>query len=264
MSEKMLTLPCHHRIRDIWRHPLPDRASKRSDRIVIKTMAWVCNRYVVDIENGLDALALPEDPFILVLNHNQRIEAVAVPTLLMYYRGGRPVHFMADWNFLMMPIVAQLYRKAETIIVTNKSAKPKFLNMFKPLFREERPAFERALDLLRAGASVGIFPEGTINRNPHRLMRGLPGAAGLALRSGVKVIPVGIRFPYLDPAKPISDGAKMSLHVGNPLVPPNELGIADPTRHQITEFHHHIMTELAEVSGKSWDPHANKRRKYVL
>ncbi|MBI3635545.1 MAG: 1-acyl-sn-glycerol-3-phosphate acyltransferase [Candidatus Rokubacteria bacterium] len=53
----------------------------------------------------------------------------------------------------------------------------------------------RALAALSAGRVVGIFPEGPFSVRG-RLEAGLPGVALLAMRSGVPVVPAGIRGTY--------------------------------------------------------------------
>lgn len=246
--------------RDIWSTPLP-QCQKRSTRLLLRALTLLARRYVISIEGRLDLLGPASDPFILVINHNQRLESVLVPALLFFQRGGKTIHFLADWPMLLMPVVASMYRRSEAIIVTSKSSRPKFLNVFKPMFVQAEPAFERALHCLSAGASVGLFPEGTMNRDPNRLMFGRSGAARLALTSGVKVIPLGIRFPELDRDQIIPDGARMSLHVGEPLLPPTPL--AEPTDLDTSAFHQAMMERLAQVCGKTWQVAANKRRRYV-
>ena len=224
----------------------------------------VARHNCLDVHGDLN-LVLPEsDPMIVVLNHNQRWEAVLVPAILFYLRGGKVIHFMADWQFMIMPIVATLYRRSQVILITNKKIKPGFLNVLKPLYQHEEPAYERARQKLLAGSSVGIFPEGTINRDPNKLMRGLPGAAKLALRSGAPVLPIGIRFPRHNPVDPIPDGARMSLHIGTPLHPPAQAQNLEPEPTAVSGFHAEIMSALSELSGKIWDPRANKRRRYVV
>jgi 1-acyl-sn-glycerol-3-phosphate acyltransferase len=52
-------------------------------------------------------------------------------------------------------------------------------------------ALRAALDLLRRGEAVGIFPEGTRSVRPG-LLRANPGVALLALRSGAPVLPVAV------------------------------------------------------------------------
>ena len=61
--------------------------------------------------------------------------------------------------------------------------------------RPDPGALRRALDALAAGRVVGIFPEGPFSVRG-RLERGLPGVGLLALRSGVAVVPAGIRGTY--------------------------------------------------------------------
>src|ERR671923_1369203 len=60
------------------------------------------------------------------------------------------------------------------------------------LDRADVGALRRALAALERGRVVGIFPEGPFSVRG-RLERGLPGVALLALRSGVPVVPAGIR-----------------------------------------------------------------------
>jgi hypothetical protein len=47
----------------------------------------------------------------------------------------------------------------------------------------------RARVCLALGRSVGIFPEGTVNRDPHRLLAGRRSAALLSLERRVPVVP---------------------------------------------------------------------------
>jgi 1-acyl-sn-glycerol-3-phosphate acyltransferase len=61
--------------------------------------------------------------------------------------------------------------------------------------RPDVGALRAALAQLGRGRVVGIFPEGPFSVRG-RLERGLPGVALLALRSGVPVVPAGIRGTY--------------------------------------------------------------------
>ena len=53
-------------------------------------------------------------------------------------------------------------------------------------------AIRDALSLLRQGAIVGIAPEGTRSREVKGLLQGKPGAALMAVRASVPIVPVGI------------------------------------------------------------------------
>jgi 1-acyl-sn-glycerol-3-phosphate acyltransferase len=59
------------------------------------------------------------------------------------------------------------------------------------LARPDPGAIRRALRVLEQGGVVGIFPEGPFSRHG-TLVRGQPGVALVALRSGVPVVPVAI------------------------------------------------------------------------
>lgn len=93
-----------------------------------------------------------------------------------------------------------------------------------------RAAFDQAVQRLRAGATVGIFPEGSLSPRDGGLCRLKTGTVRLALEAGVPVIPIGIaldasRIRYVDMAcGDMSQTARWYLHgpyaitVGEPLV----------------------------------------------
>ncbi len=197
---------------------------------------------------GLEHVQPDGDPFVLALNHATRFEAVALPPLLVYHRNGRRVHFLADWNFQMIPGIGLLYRRSGAIVVTRKSARPRFLNALKPLYAHKEPSHVRALAHLKAGRSIAIFPEGTVNRDPERLLRGRWGAARLSLEAGVPVVPGGIRDANANGRRP-----RLEISFGPPLRP--QPRVAGPVASaDLRRWHATIMTEIARLSGKSWEP----------
>lgn len=230
---------------ELMRRPLPDLGA--ADRLLTRGVGCLTFHRFESV-TGLEHIGPQADPFVLALNHTTRFEAVAVPALLMYHRRGRRVHFLADWNFKMIPGIGLLYRRSGAIVVTRKSARPRFLNALKPFYAEARPSHARALAHLDAGRSVGVFPEGTVNRDDARLMRGRLGAARLSLEAGVAVVPGGIRM--------IGDGGRrprLVLSFGpplRPLAPPSE----QIDRSLVRAWHATIMTEIARLSGKAWEP----------
>ncbi len=190
------------------------------------------------------------------------MEALLLPILFAYHREGRLISFIADWNFALVPGVATILREGETILLVRKPAKPAFLNVFRPWFERKGPAFERAARALRAGRSVGIFPEGTTNRHPERLLRGFDGAARLSLVTGVPALPVGVRFPQSPPGQPVRDRSPMEVVVGEPMAPPS--AHPEPAREDVRAWHERIMREIGRLSGKHWDPGATRRKHHGL
>jgi 1-acyl-sn-glycerol-3-phosphate acyltransferase len=240
-----------------WRSPLPSQIVGCAlphlglgDRLVLRSLALLASRQIVAI-HGLQHVRAACDPFILAANHSTRRESILVPALLFLHRGGRLLHFLADWNFRLIPGAGFVYGRAQVVTVTRKSARPRFLNALKPLYEGALSPIEQARVHLDAGRSIGIFPEGQVNRDPVRMLRGRRGTARLSLETGAPVVPMGIRFHGIEPGRPISGDAMMELHIGAPLVPPG------PARErasilEVSAWHAVIMTEIARLSGKAW------------
>ncbi len=233
--------------RAILSWPLPEL--RLFDRLLVRgtTLASRCRIHSIA---GLENIAPERDPFILALNHGTRLEALMVPPLLILLRRGRRIHFMADWNFRMIPGIGLLYRRAGVITVTRKPARPRLLNVLRPLFASARSPTEQARTHLAAGRAIGVFPEGTVNRDPLRLKRGRPGAAQLSLETGIPVVPVGLRFPAAPRGTPIPEGSPLAIEIGRPLVPP---AAGRPGHAATWAWHGEIMRAIARLSGKSWE-----------
>jgi 1-acyl-sn-glycerol-3-phosphate acyltransferase len=233
--------------RAILSWPLPEL--RLLDRTLVRGAALI-GRGKINSIAGLEHIAPGRDPFILALNHGTRLEALLTPPLLILLRQGRRIHFMADWNFRMIPGVGLLYRRAGVITIARKPARPRVLNLLKPLFTDALPPAEQARRHLAAGRSLGVFPEGAVNRDPLRLMRGRPGTARLSLETGVPVVPAGLRFPAVPRGAAVPEGSPMAIEIGRPLIPPVE---GKPTLAAIRAWHGEIMTAIARLSGKSWE-----------
>jgi 1-acyl-sn-glycerol-3-phosphate acyltransferase len=238
------------RPRAILNWPLPEQGL--ANRLLLRTLALLARRQVLRLY-GIEHILPDRDPFILAMNHSTRTEAALVPALLFLRRGGRLIHLLADWNFRLIPGIGLLYRRAQAVTVTRKSARPRLLNVFKPLYRHPLPPLEQARGHLLLRRSVGIFPEGTVNRHPARLLAGRAGAARLSLETGVPVVPLGIRFPGLRRAEPITDRAAMEVHIGAPLRPPR-CGSSSVSPRGVRAWHAAIMSEISRLSGKTWSP----------
>ena len=221
------------------------------DRLLFRSLAGFAARQVTSL-HGLENIGPDRDPFILAPNHSTWGEAILVPSLFFILRGGKFIHFLADWNFRIVPGIGMIFRRAQVITVAQKDSRPKFLTVLRRFYEHPVPAFERARAHLVAGRSVGIFPEGTVNRDPRRLLIGRVGMARLSLETGVAVVPVGIRFPDANPDRPPPENAAMEIHVGAPLTPPPTKGAGKPSAGEVRRWHGTVMGEIARLSGKSW------------
>ncbi len=244
------------KFREIWRRPLP-LLPRRLSRIALRFLYGFLGGDIVNV-HGAERLAPGRDPFILVMNHSTRLEALLLPALFAFERSGNLVRFIADWNFALIPGLATVLRAGDTILLVRKPARPAFLNVFRPWFERKGPAFDRAAQVLRGGGSVALFPEGTANRHPARLLRGFDGAARLSLETGAPILPVGIRFPRQASGERIRDRSPMEIFIGQPLHPPQHAEVA--SREGVRTWHAHIMREIGRLCGKSWDSDSTRRK----
>jgi 1-acyl-sn-glycerol-3-phosphate acyltransferase len=207
--------------------------------------------------HGAHRLAAVPDPVIFAFNHSNSFETLAVPAALFYLRHGRPIHFLIDWMYLHAAPIAPLFRLAGGIPVFTKPALLKVRDGFRrDARRRHSPPLEIALDHLRAGKSIGIFPEGTRNRDPHTLLRGRRGLGSLVLRWGGPVVPVGIDFPARRKSGRIPWLGKVQITVGEPLRFGEEHAAADAQpdlRRQLEQrVVDRVMAALSPLCGKSY------------
>jgi 1-acyl-sn-glycerol-3-phosphate acyltransferase len=240
-------------VREIWRRPWPHQRGRYFNQLLGRSATSLMSRLVIRIE-GVENVLSERDPFVVVFNHSQKLEALVIPAMLIYLRGGKTVHVLCDWNYYLIPGVALMLRRAEAIPVVRKRARPAFLNLFKPFFARRPPALQSARERLLSGGSVGVFPEGRANRHPLRMLRGQAGAARLSLETGAPVVPAGIYFPRHDPRFLIPDGEPMAVRLGRPQQAPTTFRNLRAPASEVHAWHDHIMRELSRVSGKSWPP----------
>lgn len=244
-----------HSWRTAFRRPLPWMRWEPASQAGLRFLVGHYGPRVVDIV-GLEHLDPRRDPAIVVMNHTTRAEALIVPSCLIFHRGGKCVHFIADWNSLLLPGVGWCMRMSGVIVVVRKDAKPKWLNILKPLYRPKHPPMESAKRILQAGGAVGIFPEGRAHRDPLRMLRGSTGAARLSLETGVTVVPVGICFPEHEGLRPVDDSERMRVVIGARINPPAAGADGAMPPHAVRDWHVRVMTAVATLAGKKWPHHA--------
>jgi 1-acyl-sn-glycerol-3-phosphate acyltransferase len=204
-----------------------------------------------------ERLAEVADPAIFALNHSNSLEALLAPTVLLYLRGGASLHFLADWMFVEAPGLGWLLRLSEPIAVYGKRARFGWRDGHRRE-RLRRPVLDACLEHLERGESVGIFPEGTRNRDGARLLRGRLGLGELALRAEVPVVPVAIKYPDLDSRRALSSalGGRMVLSICEPLdcaAERRQLASAPDLRRQLARrVVDRVMAALAVELGRDY------------
>jgi len=126
--------------------------------------------------DGLEHLPA-SGPYLIAANHHNYLDGVVLGVTVP-----EPI------SFLVMP---RVWRATPLHPLFHRNIRSIPID----LERADVGALRRALQILQEGRVVGIFPEGPFSVRG-RLELGLPGVALLALRSGVPVVPAGIRGTY--------------------------------------------------------------------
>jgi 1-acyl-sn-glycerol-3-phosphate acyltransferase len=207
----------------------------------------------------------PGGGFITVVNHNSYLDPLSYAHF--QYNTGRVPRFLAKAALFRAPFVGMMLRNTRQI----------------PVYRESTDAldaFRAAVQAIENGECVAFYPEGTITRDPGMWpMAGKTGAARIALRTRVPVIPVAQWGANLA-VPPYARENKLRLFPRKTLIvqagPPVDLDRfydLEPTPEVLREVTEVIMAEitalLEDVRGEKapaepWDhrsARAEQRRK---
>jgi 1-acyl-sn-glycerol-3-phosphate acyltransferase len=143
-------------------------------------------------------------PFIVAANHHNYLDGVVLGVAIP-----RPIAFLVMPRvFQASPLHPPFHRRIGSIPINVE--------------RPDPGAIKRAFRVLHDGHGIGIFPEGPFSREG-QLVPGQPGVGLIALRSGVPVVPAGIRGTfealrgrrfYLPRRQPLSVRFGAPIHFG--------------------------------------------------
>lgn len=139
---------------------------------VMKMLAWVVRRFVDLKVDGADDV--PESGgFVLATSHISRLDT----PFLMLATHRKDVVGMVARDYERAPFFGWFLNKLGVIWISRDGY--------------DFQAFREASAFLRGGGIVGLAPEGSRSKN-QKLMEGKPGAALLALKNKVKIIPAAV------------------------------------------------------------------------
>ena len=169
---------------------------------------------------------------VIVSNHRSGIDP-----LLIQLCTDRVVHWMVAREYYQMPGISIVFRTLGSIPVNRGGI--------------DTAATKMAIRLAQQGGLVGLFPEGRVNITESLLLPGRPGAAMIALRARVPVIPCFVAdSPYDGTALgSFFMRAKARVVIGEPIDLSEYYG-REGDRTVLQELTKKFLVEIAKLAGE--------------
>src|SRR5579871_2112923 len=167
---------------------------------------------------GLENVPPFGTPVIFAANHRSLSDPSNVGSCLSY-----PIFYFAKEELFRVPLLGWYIRRVNSFPVRRKE--------------HDVAAFKTAVEVLKHGGGLMLFPEGGRRLDPARQWKAKAGAGMLACMTGAQVIPVGIknsdRFTKL---------ARLEVVFGKPIFPPKE-----PSREDYQKVTDEVMVRIKEL-----------------
>jgi 1-acyl-sn-glycerol-3-phosphate acyltransferase len=175
------------------------------NRFVYTTATLVSKYFLLPLYCRIEVRGLenvpPDGPLVIASNHLNDADPGIICTRIR-----RPIAFMAKIELFRVPLLAQFLRSFGSFPVRRGEADISTLRM--------------ANENLKLGRAVCIFPEGTREGFAEKLTEALPGAAIVALRNDVPILPIAIsgsgRLQIPGMFLRVDRRLKVSLTIGEP------------------------------------------------
>lgn len=142
--------------------------------IFSKPIHALLHSYVKEIE-GLDNIP-QSGGFIIAVNHNNHLDSFILASIIKS-KFNRTIKVLSRKNIMLWRIIGQWGANRLSAILVDHTKKGESLQV--------------ALDALKNGDIIGIYPEAQLNDAQH-LLKARSGTARLALWTGYPIIPAGI------------------------------------------------------------------------
>jgi 1-acyl-sn-glycerol-3-phosphate acyltransferase len=144
---------------------------------------------------------------VLASNHRSVVDGVLLA--LVGARRGRSIRFLVAAEVFEHRIPGWTLRTFDQIPIRRGS--------------QDAGALDEAIEALRGGSVVGIFPEGRVNDEP-TMLRGRTGVARIALAAGAPVVPLGLwgtqtRWPRSGLRWRLPLRPRVAVEIGSPVEP---------------------------------------------
>lgn len=179
----------------------------RSYRVAVAVVRPLSRALTVRDWQGAEHLP-SEGGFVVCPNHVSHLDPFTAGHFL--YEHGVLPRFLGKEVLFRLPVLGAVVRGAGQIPVYRESG-------------DARQAYAAAVEAVRAGECVVIYPEGTLTRDPALWpMRGKTGAARVALETGCPVLPLAqwgpqhLLPPYAGVPRPLPR-KRVTVRLGEPV-----------------------------------------------
>lgn len=193
---------------------------------------------------------------VIVCNHVSGVDPMFIQVAMK-----RVVHWMVAREYTDRKSIGWFFRIVEAIPVNRRGV--------------DTAATKMAIRLCQEGEPVGMFPEGRINKTDDLLLPGRPGAALVALRAGVPVVPCFVRGAPYDgnEFRSFRTFARTHLTIGQPMDLSEEIaayedGDATDDKDILNALTLRFLREIAalagepdyepQLAGRKWLPDSNQ------
>jgi 1-acyl-sn-glycerol-3-phosphate acyltransferase len=172
---------------------------------------------------------------VVASNHRSVVDGVLLA--LVGARRGRATRFLVAAEVFEFRIPGWVLRTFDQIPIRRGN--------------QDAGALDAAIDALRTGSVVGIFPEGRVNDEPS-MLRGRTGVARITLAAGAPVVPLGLwgtqtRWPRSGIRWHLPFRPRVAVEIGPPVEPHGDLNSPEDVRAFTEEVMRAIEASAAQA-----------------
>jgi 1-acyl-sn-glycerol-3-phosphate acyltransferase len=174
----MITVSILGRIRITYLNTV---SREKAEDYAFKTMRGISAHVMTKSKTSVDLSGLenlPEGPCVFVANHQAIFDA-----FLLFYKIDKKMVFVAKKEIIKIPLIGWWMRQGQTVFIDRKN------------LREGAKAIDEAVEKMKKGYSVIIFPEGTRSLSSE-IGTFKKGSMKLAVKANVPIIPLTIDGTY--------------------------------------------------------------------
>jgi 1-acyl-sn-glycerol-3-phosphate acyltransferase len=176
--------------------------------VLLKVFGWTMATFAGPWKSYGDENVPREGPLILVANHQSYMDPIVIG-----WRAKRYFYAMGKRQLFETPILGWFFPRIGAFPVDQEGS---------PM-----PAIRAALQILKRGDAVAVFPEGKRTNGP--MEKGQPGVALIARKSGAPIVPALIIGTHrmLSPVHPGFRGGPVTITFGKPFTLEGDAKTAD-------------------------------------